>query len=134
VHDVIEGVVITFTEVTELKLAQQQAQDARTIAENIIDTVREPLLVLDPSLRVKSASKAFYEKFQVSGKDTVTKALYDPGSGEWNIPQLRHLLGELLPANKNIEDFRVDHDFPKIGKRTMLLNARQITQKDGNDR
>ena len=133
VHNVIDGVVITFTDVSQLKQAErladaakQAAQDARTYAENIVATVREPLLVLDADLRVKSANQSFYATFGVAPAETIDQLLYDLGDGQWNIPDLRLLLNEILPEKKKMEDFRVDHVFPHIGQRTMALNAREI--------
>ena len=131
IHNVIDGVVITFTDVTHLKQAQQEAEDARTFAENIIRTVRDPLLVLDADLRVEAANQYFYDTFQVSARETLNTVLYDLGNGQWDIPELRRLLTELLPEKKILHDFRVKHLFRGIGQKTMLLNARQIQRQDG---
>ncbi|MGH9628742.1 MAG: chemotaxis protein CheB, partial [Bryobacteraceae bacterium] len=126
VHNVIDGVVLTFTDVSTLKEAEEFAQD-------IVDTVREPLLVLDGDQRVKAASKSFYETFRVSAEETLKKRIYALGDGQWSIPELQQLLVEVLPANKAVEDFRVRHAFPGIGDRTMLLNGRRIEQQDGKE-
>ena len=131
VHDVIDGAVITFTDVTKLKLIEQVAQDAKTYAENVVDTVREPLLVLDAGLRVKSANDAFYNVFGVAASETVDRLLYEIGNRQWDIPELRRLLAELLPEKKTMEDFQVTHDFAGLGLKTMLLNAREIPQQNG---
>lgn len=138
VHNVIEGVVITFTDVTQLKRAErlaeaakQTAQDAKAYAENVVATVREPLLVLDADLRVQSANQSFYDVFRVPGNETIGRLLYDLGDHQWDIPELRRLLTEILPQKKNLQDFRVDHEFPLIGNRVMLLNAREILQQNG---
>ena len=104
---------------------------ARDYAESIIATVREPLLILDERLRVKSASRAFYETFSVSKNDTEGQFLYDLGNGQWNIPALRTLLEEVLPKEKSFEDFEVVHDFPTLGRRVMVLNARKLW-REGN--
>ncbi len=128
VHNVIDGVVITFTDVTGMREAEQRAQDAKTYAENIVQTVREPLLVLDKDLRVQLANESFYEMFQVSAEETEGRVLYELGNHQWDIPELRRLLGELLPKETPLEDFEVEHDFAGIGRRTMLLNARMIQQ------
>jgi two-component system, chemotaxis family, CheB/CheR fusion protein len=95
-------------------------------AESIVDTVREPLLVLDGSLRVLRANRAFYQTFGVQPADTEGQLLYDLGNRQWDIPRLRTLLEEILPQNTAVEDFEVAHTFPSIGHRVMVLNARRI--------
>jgi two-component system, chemotaxis family, CheB/CheR fusion protein len=122
-----EGVVITFSDV-----AAQALQEARLYAESIVDTVREPLLVLDGDLRVRSANQSFYATFQVHQDETVGRSLYELGNRAWDIPQLRRLLGELLPKQHVLNDFEVEHDFGSIGRRSMLLNARALHR--GGDR
>jgi two-component system CheB/CheR fusion protein len=95
-------------------------------SESIVNTVREPLIVLDKDLRVVTASRSFYEVFNVKAKDTVGQLIYDLGNKQWNIPGLRKLLETILPQQATFDDYEVEHDFPGIGKRTMLLNARRI--------
>ena len=95
-------------------------------AETIVDTVREPLLVLDGSLRVLTASRAFYQTFGVSPEETAGQYIYNLGNGQWDIPALRTLLEEVLPQAKSFDDFEVTHDFATIGRRVMLLNARRL--------
>lgn len=90
------------------------------------DTTREPFLILDPDLRVVGASPSFYINFQVSKDEVEGKPVYDLGNGQWNIPELRKLLEEILPKSKYFNDFEVSHEFPKIGLKIMLLNARQL--------
>jgi PAS domain S-box-containing protein len=107
-------------------------QDARAYAENIVDTVRQSLLVLDADLRVMSANRAFYQTFKVTPQETEGVLIYELGDGQWNFPGLRHLLEEILPQNSYFYDFEVEHDFPAIGRRTMLLNARK-TFRVGNN-
>ena len=131
IHNVIDGVVITFTNVTHLKQSQQEAEDAKTFAENIIRTVRDPLLVLDAQLRVEAANQYFYDTFKLSARATLNTVLYELGDHEWDIPELRRLLSELLPEKKALHDFQVKHVFRDIGQKTMLLNARQIQRQDG---
>ena len=132
VKNVIDGVVLTFTDVTQAKKAAQLVEDAKFYAENIVETVRIPLLVLDAEARVKSANAAFYEVFRVGPRETLNTPLYELGDGQWNIPALRKLLDELLPQRQRIEDFEVEHDFPVIGRKIMLLDARQILQQGDN--
>ena len=100
-------------------------------AESIVDTVREPLIVLDGALRVRTASRAFYDTFSVSRELTEGQFIYDLGSGQWNIPALRTLLEEVLPRETSMKDFEVEHDFPGLGVRVMLLNARKL-RRTGN--
>ncbi|MFA7238684.1 MAG: chemotaxis protein CheB [Sulfuricellaceae bacterium] len=127
--NVIDGVVLTFTDITKRMLAESAIKDARELAESIVNTVREPLIVLDGALKVISASRSFYENFRVAPQDTVGRQLYELGNRQWDIPKLRELLETILPGNEVIENFEVEHDFPGIGKRKMLLNARRITGK-----
>ena len=133
VHNVIAGVVLTFVEVTHLKHAEQLAKEAQAYAESVIDTVREPLVVLDANLRVKSASKAFFDTFGGATEDTLSKSLYELGDHQWDIPDLRTLLAEVLFESKKVEDYEVEHELPKLGRRTMLLNARRLQHGDGKD-
>jgi two-component system, chemotaxis family, CheB/CheR fusion protein len=126
VHDVIDGVVVTFFDVTELKEAERRALTAKVYAENIVQTVREPLLVLDADLRVHSANRSFYELFGISENESKGRVIFDLGNGQWDIPELRRLLGEVLPQNKAVRDFRVEHNFPELGRRIMLLGAGEI--------
>jgi len=102
------------------------ADAAREYAESIINTVREPLIALDQDLRVVTASRSFYEVFKVNPEETVGQLIYDLGNKQWDIPKLRELLETILPNNMSFDNFEVEHVFPQIGKRTMLLNARRI--------
>jgi two-component system CheB/CheR fusion protein len=101
-------------------------RDALSYTQAIVDTVREPLLVLDGKLRVTTASGAFYRTFGVSPERTLQQFIYDLGDGQWNIPRLRVLLEEVIPQHKAFRDFEVTHTFPVIGRRVMLLNARRL--------
>jgi signal transduction histidine kinase len=92
----------------------------------IFDTIREPLVVLDTNLMILSANEAFYKRFFVNPKDTRNKLLFQIGNFQWDIPALRTLLERILPEKETIEDYEVSHEFPTIGRRTFLLNARQI--------
>ena len=124
--DRIGGVTITFADITELRRSRERAEAAQAYAEMIVDTIREPLLVLDDDLIVKSANQAFYRAFRVEPRQTVGQQIYDLGNGQWDIPDLRRLLGDILPEQKVVEAFEVSHEFPKIGGRTMRLYARQM--------
>ena len=127
--NVIDGVVLTFTDITQRVLAESNMKEARELSESIVNTVREPLIVLDGNAQVVSASRSFYENFKVAAQDTVGRKLYELGNRQWDIPKLRELLETELPNKQIIEGFEVEHDFPTIGKRKMLLNARRITGK-----
>src|SRR4029077_12085431 len=108
-----------------------ELQHALAYADNIIATLREPFVVLDKSLRVKTANRAFYQTFSVLKEQTDGRFIYDLGNGQWDIPRLRTLLEEVLPNNHySFHDFEVDHDFPAIGRKTMLLNARRFESVD----
>jgi two-component system, chemotaxis family, CheB/CheR fusion protein len=111
--------------------AQAGLRDALAYSQSIVDTVREPLLVLDAALHVRTASQSFYRTFGVSTEDTIGKFVFDLGDGQWNIPALRRLLEEVLPHQKSFRDFEVSHEFTSIGLRVMLLNGRKLMQEDG---
>jgi len=108
------------------------AAQRRSLEEAIVDTVREPLIVLDEDLRVVVASRSFYAAFATRREDTDGRLLYELGNGQWNIPALRRLLEEIIPQHTTIEEFEVEHDFPTLGQRTMLLNARKIFYEGNN--
>jgi two-component sensor histidine kinase len=103
-----------------------EVQDACALAQAIVDTVREPLIVLDKDLRAIAASRSFYVKFTTNPDDTGGKHLYELGNGEWDIPKLRLLLEKIIPDHGTMDDYEVEHDFPRIGKRVLLLNARIV--------
>jgi PAS domain S-box-containing protein len=105
---------------------ERAVSDARAYANDIVATVREPLVVLDAELRVGTANRSFYQKFRVTPADTEGRFLFDLGDAQWNIPALRRLLEEILPQNTSFHDFEVERTFPVLGRRTMLLNARRI--------
>ena len=122
----IDGVVVTFTEITERKRLEQEIEGAKQYAESIVDTVREPLVVLTPDLHVRSANSSFYRTYRASPEETVDRLIYELGNRQWDIPELRRLLDEVLPTDNAFNDFEVEHDFETIGRRAMLLNARRL--------
>ncbi|MGO9375897.1 MAG: chemotaxis protein CheB [Syntrophobacteraceae bacterium] len=128
-ENVIDGVVITFIDVTDRKRAVEQMRSAKNFAERIVETVRVPLLILDPDLNVISANIQFCRKFGTTRGETENKRIYDLGNGRWNIPGLRELLERILPDNKSVDDFKVEHDFPGIGFKKMFLNAHLIPEE-----
>jgi two-component sensor histidine kinase len=105
------------------------AEHHSSFGEAIIDTIREPLLVLDEGLHVLAASQSFYRAFKVSPRETEARAFFELGNGEWNIPALRRRLDDIIAKGRSIEAFEVELDFPGVGHRTMLLNARKILNK-----
>jgi len=115
----IDGVVASFADISSIKAVQ-------SYVDGIIDTLREPFVVLDENLKVKSASRMFYKTFQVIPEDTEGQLIYDLGSRQWDIPQLRELLKDVLQEDRVFDGFQVEHDFPGIGHRVMLLNARRV--------
>lgn len=125
------------TDITEHKKAealQEKLHEMQQYAENIVETMRQPLMVLDGDLHVFTANSAFCQYFQVNKEDTVGVFIYDLGNGQWNIPDLRKLLEEILPQNKSFENYRVEHDFESIGRKVILLNARELSHSDGKKR
>lgn len=105
--------------------------EGRALAEAIVDTIREPLLVLDGDLRVVVASRSFYRTFKVDRQDVQGRPVYALGDGQWNIPELRLLLETILPRRAVMEAYEVEHDFSGIGRRTMRLNAREVFHQNG---
>src|ERR1700735_1965867 len=101
-------------------------EDIQNYALNIVDTVREPLLILDTTLRVISANRAFYQTFKVTAQETENRLIYELGNGQWDIPDLRTLLEDVVPKSSVFNDFELEHTFPVIGRRGMLLNARKL--------
>jgi PAS domain S-box-containing protein len=127
----LAGVVLVFRDITELCRHERAVQVALTYADNIIATLREPFVVLDKNLRIKTANRAFYQTFETKKEETESQFIYDLGNGQWNIPRLRTLLDEVLSNHHSILDFEMEHDFPAIGKKFMLLNAQRFGSVDG---
>lgn len=101
-------------------------QESWTYIKTVVDVLREPVMILDKDFRVMIANEPFYQTFQVERKDTEGEVVYRLGNGQWDIPALRKLLEDILPKNTFFKGFEVVHEFPFIGKKTMILNARQI--------
>ncbi len=127
-NDKIDGLVMTFVDIDELKRSRERAT---VFMEDILATVREPLLVLDADLRVRFANRSFYATFHVQENETLGQLIYDLGERQWNIAGLRKMLDDILPKNSSFEDFEVSHEFPSIGTKRMLLNARRIRSDAG---
>ncbi len=125
-ENIIDGVVVTFVDITMIKKAKEIAEEAQKYTGAIFNTIREPLLVLDKDFKVISANKSFYTLFQVTVKETEGNVIYNLGNHQWDIPALKELLEKVLPRKKVFDNYRVEHEFPSIGKRIMILNARQL--------
>jgi two-component system, chemotaxis family, CheB/CheR fusion protein len=128
VDNYIEGVVITFTDISLHKQLDEE-KFARLFAENIVNTVRHPLVVLDKDINILSVNDAFSEVFKIIPEISKGKNLFEVGDGQWDIPELKKLLQEILPQKNELKNFKVEHHFPSLGKRTMLLNARSIVNE-----
>jgi PAS domain S-box-containing protein len=116
-----------------LKIKLKSAKEVGEFAENIINTVREPLIALDKDLRVVKASQSFYDFFKVTPEETIGTLIYNLGNNQWDIPKLRELLETILPEKTTFDNFEVEHVFSTIGKRIMLLNARKIQSGSGKE-
>ena len=130
----IEGLVLTFVDITQQKgatAAVTAARDARELADSMMQTLREPLLVLDETFRVKRANRAFYQTFGYAPGSVEQHLLFELDGGQWENPPLRQLLEKVLPTNETFQDFLVEHTFPQIGKRRFLLNARRLIRETG---
>ncbi len=131
--NVIDGVVITFMDFTQIKQLETALIERETVLQaskdyvaSIIATLREPFVVLDAEMRIISANTSFYSLFQTSSGETEGRSLYSLNDGKWRIPDLKRLLEELLPQHAEIHDLKIEHDFPVIGHRVLVFNARQI--------
>jgi two-component system CheB/CheR fusion protein len=122
----ISGAVIVFTNIDDIKTREREVREKRRYSEGIIQTVRDPLIVLDEKLRVESANQAFYDTFKIAPSVTIGHLFYEIGEGHWNGPELRTLLEDVLPKQKEVRDFRLTKDFPELGKKTLILNARAL--------
>jgi two-component system cell cycle sensor histidine kinase PleC len=112
------------------RIEEKRLQEALNCSEAIIATIREPMVVLDQGLRIITANRSFYRTFQVNPEETEKQLIYDLGNHQWDIPRLRVLLEGILPQNTHFDDFEVEHDFPVIGHKIMVLNARRIHSEE----
>jgi len=138
IDNVIDGAVVTFTSIDEQKKAQARLEEvnrelerARDYAESVVNTIREPLLVLNGELEVVSANESFYRKFQVAAEETLGRFIYDLGEKEWGIPELRELLEKIVSGGGPFEDLVVEHEFPRVGLKKIILNARRFSGDKG---
>ena len=131
VTNTIGGVILTFSDVTAIKQAEAVLREAQAYFESIVQTVREPLVILDRELRVVSANGAFYETFGITPADAERQVIYGLGNGAWDIPRLRELLEKILPTNSQFDRFEIDHVFPGVGRKVLVLNARRLERQMG---
>ncbi len=131
-HGDVLGVFAAARDISDRKRRDAILLEVQSFAEAIVETVREPLLVLDKDLHVKMANQSFLRTFQASKQETEGRLLYKLGNGQWDIPELRRLLEDIIPQHTEFRDFEVTHDFPAIGRRTMLLNARKLSEPGVN--
>ncbi len=126
----INGAVVVLLDIDEIKRYQEELREERDYAQAIVDTVREPLIILDGELRVMTANATFYRTFAVQPAETLERLIYDLGNHQWDIPALRRLLEQVLPQEQAFEGFEVRHQFPRIGHKSMILNARRLYRAD----
>ncbi|MEO6183836.1 MAG: chemotaxis protein CheB, partial [Verrucomicrobiota bacterium] len=126
----IDGAVVMLMDINELKLKEQEAKESLDYAQAIVESV-PPLLILDPDLRVTTANHSFYQQFKLTPQQTVNRLIFELGKGQWNIPELRKLLKDILPLNSFFDDFQMTYDFGARGRHTLLLSARRL---DNNQR
>ena len=117
----------------ELQGRNLQLERALEYANGIVETVRNPLLILDAGLRVERANRTFYDYFRVTPEETVGRLVYELGDGQWDIPALRQMLDELLRKAARVEDVEVEHEFPRVGRRTLIVNARKLHRESGHE-
>lgn len=127
-NNVIDGLVLTFSDITLQKQAQHEAEQTSLYVRKVIDTVGNSLLELDSELRVVAANPAFYRQFNFVPETTIGYLLYELGNGQWDIPDLRRLLNEIIPRQTLVHDYTMTYEFPGMGKRTLHLNANQIKE------
>lgn len=106
-------------------------EESWTYIKTVVDVVRDPILILDRDLCVIAANESYYRTFKVEPKDTKGSVVYKLGNGQWNVPALRRFLEDILPSNSFFKGFQVDHEFPSIGRKIMILNARRIYREGG---
>jgi two-component system CheB/CheR fusion protein len=132
-ENVIDGLVILFVDIHKRKTAEEALEKSevmRRFAENVVNTVRQPLIVMDQDSRITSANRSFYDTFKLQPGDSVGRRLYDLRGGAWDIPELRKLLEHILPEQTTLEDFEMELDVPGVGIRRLHLNARSLQQEE----
>lgn len=131
-ENLINGVAVTFNDISAIKELERSLREAKSYAQNIVETVSQPLIVLNSGMKVVSANRTFYETFQVTPQETEGKLIYALGNRQWDIAGLHQLLEDILPKNTVFGSYDVVHEFPVIGRRVMRLNARRIISSKEN--
>ncbi|HKE01567.1 MAG TPA: CheR family methyltransferase, partial [Planctomycetota bacterium] len=131
VDNKIDGVVMSFVDVDSLKRNFEDMRSARDFSEAIVETIREPLVVLDGDLRVQSANRAFYQTFQLGREEVEQRPLSTVGAGQFNVPELREALEKVLPRDLRVLDLEIEREFGALGRRTLLVNVRKLERPDG---
>jgi two-component system CheB/CheR fusion protein len=129
----IDGAVVALFDIDAARRQEIAAREAREYADAIVDTVREPMVVLDSELRVRRANRAFWQTFRTVPADTQNRRIDELGDGQWDIPDLRKQLQTVSQNTGRLENYRVEHEFPGVGRRVMLLNARAMRLDDGRN-
>jgi two-component system CheB/CheR fusion protein len=124
----ITGAVISLQDIDTLK---RTLESTREYADELLENSQGCILLLDDKLRVTAANRAFYRTFDVTAPETEGRSIYELGDGQWNVTGLRRVLEDIIPKNAQVSDYEVRHDFPKLGPRTMLLNARRVELQPG---
>ena len=127
----VDGAVLVLMDIEELKRTERLITEAHEHAEAVIRTIPDPLVILTADLRFLSANESFYRAFKVSPEGTIGRRIYELDRGSWNIPALRRLLEDILPRNSFFDDFEVTHHFARLGRRSLLLNARMLKEPGG---
>ena len=132
VDNSVDGAVLVLVDINDIKRSELAIASAREYSENIIATMREPLVVLDSELRVESVNRAFYRIFEVTPAETIGRFIYELGNHQFDIPELRALLEEILPHSHTVDDYSVETNFEHLGHRSMLVNARRMHSEEGS--
>jgi len=119
-------VIVSFTDVTFLENTELRVRDAFNYFENTTAALWEPILILDEKFEVSVANPAFYRQFKTSPPETLGRSIFQLGGDQWNIPELRRFLKEIIPQNQTFENWEMEHDFPRIGHRKIAVNGRRI--------
>jgi len=129
----ITGAVMILFDINSSKRENDRSKRMISYAEAFVETVRNSVLVLDSTLKVEKATSFFYEKFQLTPGETEGLSIYEIGDGQWNIPAVRTLLEEILPQNSKVQDFAIDHEFHRVGRKRIFLNVRRLEGQDPED-
>ncbi|MBV9275962.1 MAG: PAS domain-containing protein [Verrucomicrobia bacterium] len=129
----ITGAVMILFDINSTKLAAERSQRMMSYAEAFVETVRNCVLVLDSSLRVEKATPFFYRRFQLQPKESEGTLIFQLDNGAWDIPALRRMLEKTLPQNPKVTDYEIEHEFPRIGRKRLSVNARRIDGVEPSD-